>query len=219
MDRALMQTNIFIQARMSSTRFPGKVLAPLRNKPIVKHLLDSVANVVGAQNIVVLTSLETSDDPLVAYLEKINCSYYRGNLQNVFNRFQSALTCFPCDGFVRLSADSPFISHQLISSMLRKFELQSCDIMSNVFVRTFPKGQSVEIIKTRAFLATDERQLTPDDREHVFSYFYREKHRYHIISVENDKDESQINMCVDTLQDLNQLSDFKCNSPIMCNQD
>src|SRR3990167_1887604 len=115
-----MVTNIFIQARMSSSRFPGKVLAPLHNKPLIKHIIDSARKVTGINKIVILTSVEESDEPLVSYLTKINCEYFRGSLDNVFERFKSALEQFSCDYIVRLSADSPFINNNLIEFMLKK---------------------------------------------------------------------------------------------------
>ena len=87
-------TNIFIQARMSSSRFPGKVLSILHDRPLIKHIVDSAKKVKGINKVVVLTSLEKSDDLLVAFLEKIGCDYFRGSLENVFYRFQSSLKIF-----------------------------------------------------------------------------------------------------------------------------
>ncbi|EKD70940.1 MAG: acylneuraminate cytidylyltransferase, partial [uncultured bacterium] len=110
--------NIFIQARLSSERFPGKVLAPLHQQPLIKHVVNCARSVREINQVVVLTSDNESDDPLVAYLEKIPCCYVRGDLENVFVRFQKALRDFPCDYFVRLSADSPFINSDLIQFMI-----------------------------------------------------------------------------------------------------
>lgn len=201
-------THIFIQARMSSSRFPGKILAPLHGKPILKHVIDRAKQVENAEKVIVLTSPEESDNPVVAYLEHINCFYFRGDLSNVFERFQSALKVFPCDYFVRVSADSPFIDSKLIEFMINKIKKNDNDIISNVVKRTFPKGQSIEIAKSKTFLSVDRSLLTSEEFEHVFPYFYRNQSCYKIDSVENTRDESHLNYCVDTLQDLQRLSDI-----------
>ena len=201
-----MITNIFIQARMSSSRFPGKVLASLNNKTIIKYILESAKKVKIAHKVVVLTSGEESDDPLAYYLKQLGCNYFRGNLNDVFDRFQSAATVFPCDYLVRLSADSPFLDSDLITFMIQQALDYHADITSNVIVRTFPKGQSVEVIKTKTLLEIDKALLTQEEREHVFPYFYRNKDKFKIRSIKNNGDESDIHMCIDTWQDLVRLS-------------
>lgn len=202
-------TNIFIQARMSSTRFPGKVLAPLHNKPILKHVVDRARQVSNVNRVVVLTGVEETDDPIVSYLEHIGCCYYRGSLDNVFHRFQSALAVFPCDYFVRISADSPFMESDLIEWMIEKSNDQYYDIVSNVVIRTFPKGQSVEIVKSSTFMSVDKSLLTQSEAEHVLPYFYKNKSEYKIYSIKNIQDNSNLNFCVDTIQDLKTLSTLK----------
>src|SRR5688572_16969036 len=102
-----MKVNVFIQARMSSSRFPGKVMVDLHGKPIIRHLIDQMQQVKGIDQIVVLTSHENSDDILVDYLERSAQPVFRGDLENVYARFKQALQVYPCDFFVRLCADSP----------------------------------------------------------------------------------------------------------------
>ncbi|HLB43394.1 MAG TPA: NTP transferase domain-containing protein [Gammaproteobacteria bacterium] len=201
-----MVTNIFIQARMSSRRFPGKVLAHLYNKPLIKHIVDSSKKVNGIHKVVVLTSLEESDDLLSSYLKQLKCDYFRGSLEDVFCRFQSALKMFPCDYFVRLSADSPLLSSDLIEYMTNQLNNISCDIVSNVVIRTFPKGQSIEIAKAKTFMNVNKNKLLKEDCEHVFPYFYRNKNKFKVLSIKNNIDESNVNMCIDTVEDLERLS-------------
>ena len=208
----IVKINTFIQARMSSRRFPGKVLAPLDKKPVIKHIIDRMKTVGNVEKVVVLTSLEESDDPLVAYLEKIGCLYFRGSLDNVFERFLSALKIFPCDYFARISADSPLINSALLESMLHYAQENNNDLISNVVERTFPKGQSIEIIKSKIFSSVDVSFLENGDCEHIFPYFYRNKKNYKITSIKNSIDESDINLCVDTLEDLRRLTHAKYSS-------
>jgi len=203
-----MIINIFIQARMSSSRFPGKVLAPLKGVPLIKWLIDSALSIKQKNQVVVLTSTEHSDDPLVAYLKEIGCAYFRGHLENVFNRFQKALVQFPCDYFVRLSADSPYLQPDLIESLIESVQQVCPDFASNVYSRKFPKGQSVEMAKTVVLQSIVDAWLTDEDREHIMPYFYRSTDKYKGLYFDTLVDRSTENMCVDTVADLKRLEQF-----------
>ena len=97
----------FVQARMSSTRFPGKVLAPLHGRPLKDHVLARVSQAVPLDMITVATSTDESDDPLVAYIAQSGVSVFRGALEEVVVRFQQCLDQFPCKWVARVCADSP----------------------------------------------------------------------------------------------------------------
>src|ERR1700690_261368 len=99
-----MDIKVFIQARMSSSRFPGKVLAPVNGKPMIARVIRCVAGSFGSDSIVVATSDETSDDPLASYIESLDVKVFRGPLENVFERFRLCLNTNPCDWFFRISA-------------------------------------------------------------------------------------------------------------------
>lgn len=198
-----MSVNVFIQARMSSQRFPGKVLAPLQGKPLVSHLIARAQQAQGVDQVVVLTSVEPSDAPLAAYLESVGCPVFRGELNNVFLRFRAALAQYPCDYFVRLSADSPLMDVQLLSDMVAYTQDDAYDFISNVQSRMFPKGQSVEIVRRDAFLSVDAQGLTPEQQEHVMPYFYDAPLRK--LFVDNTVNQREINSCVDTIEDLRAL--------------
>lgn len=197
-----MVVNIFIQARMSSLRYPGKVLAPIQNTPLIKCLIDSVSSIKNKSKVVVLTSTEASDDPLAAFLNSIDCSFFRGSLNNVFERFQKALIAYPCDYFVRLCADSPFLDPNLIEIMIEKGVEGNYDLISNVFSRNFPKGQSVEVLKSSIFQNVSNDILSNEEREHVFPYFYKNKEKNKCLSFELLQDLGHVNQCIDTIEDM-----------------
>ena len=207
--------NVFIQARMSSSRLPGKVLAPIFKQPLIKNLLDNLALHIPKENIVVLTSEEISDDPLSAYIEKLNYAVFRGSLNNVFQRFVDAVNAHPCEYFVRLCGDSPFIDGNLVKYVIDKAALQRYDVLSNVFSRRFPKGQSVECMRSSLFSQIGSHMLSDEEKEHVFPYIYKNKHLYKCFFMEHLNNCSHINQCVDTLEDLMRLS--KSSSPYMFN--
>lgn len=195
-----MSVHIFIQARMSSARFPGKMLAPVNGKPLIRHMIDRAGQVRGVDKVIVLTSMEQSDDPLAAYVGDMA---FRGNLNNVFLRFQQALQEHPCDYFVRLCGDSPLISSDLIGDMIER--AQGVDFLSNVHTKTFPKGQSVEIIRSDVFMSVDSETLTPDQQEHVMPYFYENADQYNTVFPSNSENLRHINTCVDTIEDLQNI--------------
>jgi spore coat polysaccharide biosynthesis protein SpsF len=200
-----MIVNIFIQARMSSSRYPGKVLAPVLGTPLIKHIIDRARKVNNKNKVVVLTSAQPSDDPLAVFLSSIDCSVYRGSLNNVFDRFQKALDDYPCDYFVRLCADSPFIDINLIETLIEKGMQSKSEFISNVFSRTFPKGQSVEIMKSDLFKKISSDILDNEEREHVMPYFYKNKNQYKSLFFELSKNLSHINHCIDTVEDVKNI--------------
>lgn len=159
---------------MSSARFPGKMLAPFRGRPLIESVIDSIARGGLREQVVVLTSTERSDDPLADHvLRECKVPVFRGDLDNVAGRFQACLKAYPCDWFVRISGDSPLMDGLLILRMIELIE-PGFDLVTNVKRRTFPPGQSVECVRSAAFASCDAASLTPSQREHVTTMFYDE---------------------------------------------
>lgn len=210
-----MSVNIFIQARMSSSRYPGKMLAPFKGTPLIQHIVQKCKNSSQAEKVVVLTSSDLSDDPLAFYLEHSGVNCYRGSLTNVNSRFQEALKIFPCSHFVRICGDSPYINTELIDQIIMIAKAKNCDIVSNVMERTFPKGQSVEVIKSKPFLEINSNTLSEKETEHVTPYIYNNLEKYNFLSITNITNESNINLCVDTVDDLKRLE--KNGNPFIFN--
>src|SRR5437588_12520260 len=115
-----MQLRIFVQARMSSKRFPGKVLTLLAGRPMIAHVLERCGQAFGADKVVLATSVDPSDDRLAAYAEGHGHALFRGELDNVAGRFQQCLAAYPCDWFVRISGDSPLIDPQLLARLAQR---------------------------------------------------------------------------------------------------
>lgn len=196
----------FIQARMSSTRFPGKVLAPLNGQPIILRVISQIAQVIPAEQITVATSVELSDDPLASYVQQIGISVYRGALNNVFERFQSCLREYSCSWFFRVCADSPLFDSELLKTMFGYTSRHDIDLVTNVQVRTFPKGRSVEMINAATFARIDSSQLLADEKEHVTRVYYNHPTNLRIINIESgDPELPKTSYAVDTLEDLSRL--------------
>lgn len=196
---------ILVQARMSSRRFPGKVLAKLAGRPLIDHVVERCGAAFGDDLVVVATSTERSDDPLARHLRERGCRVFRGELDNVLGRFQQCLLAHPCEWFVRISADSPLIDPQLIVRVAERRAPQF-DLVTNVQTRTFPAGQSVEVVRAQPFTALDAASLSTDEREHVTLVYYRQAQRFRVRSVvSRDPGLARQSMAIDTPEDLRAL--------------
>ena len=196
---------------MSSTRFPGKILAPFNGQPMITRVLGQVSKAVPLDKVVVVTSQNISDDPLTAYLGSIGISVYRGPLENVFARFQGCLKQFPCDWIARVTADSPLWNPSVYSLMKDTFKDDGAiDVVTNVFPRTFPKGNSLEIVKASVLASVDVTNISQYFKEHVMPLFYSDPDKYKIVNIEsNSGDQSKLDYCVDTMDDLRRLENFQ----------
>lgn len=199
---------------MSSSRFPGKVLAPFRGEPLIAHVIRAVSSVLGSDRVVVATSSEVSDDPLCAYLESLRCNYFRGSLQDVFDRFRQCLEAFPADWVLRICADSPLLQTMPLEHVIKRAEEVDCDIVTTTFPRTFPKGTNAELIRATTFVGVDRSELTDEDQEHVTRFFYRNPQRFRIVNVASSVPGlSGLNYAVDTVEDLHRLEDLIAAEP------
>jgi spore coat polysaccharide biosynthesis protein SpsF len=204
-----MDIKVFIQARMSSSRFPGKVLAPVNGKPMIARVIRCVVGSIGSDSIVVATSDEISDDPLALYIESLGVKVFRGPLDNVFERFRLCLKANPCDWFFRISADSPLLNGHILP-LMTPYADNTLDLVTNVQKRTFPRGHSVELLNSKKFSNIDANRLTADDCEHVTKFYYSHANEFRVLNVENlDADYAKLNFVVDTLDDLRRVEEME----------
>jgi spore coat polysaccharide biosynthesis protein SpsF (cytidylyltransferase family) len=204
-----MKTNavIGIQARTSSKRYPNKVMAEISGHPIIEWVVRN-SRLSGCE-VFVLTSTDPSDDELVSFLENKSISFYRGPLDNVLLRFLNFMNKQGVQKVLRVSADSPLIHPNVIDKILIAAKIYpEYDVITNVFPRTFPKGQSVELLSKFAIESISGLSLSTENKEHVSSYFYANPSEFKIKNIENHKDISSINLCVDTPEDLIRIQEI-----------
>ena len=200
---------IVIQARMSSQRLPGKVLMQISDKPMLQYLLERLkqSNHFHDVPIIVATSTAAEDVAIEQFCTQYGVPCDRGSLNDVVGRFLDVSNKRRLSAVVRISGDSPLIDPELILRGIRLFCEKSCDLVTNVFPRSFPKGQSVEVISVRALKAVYD-DMDEQDREHVTPYFYRNADKYRIHNFANDIDLSSIQLSVDTEDDMNFFADI-----------
>ena len=192
-----------IQARCNSRRFKNKVLSNFIKKPIIQHVVDNVKKTKKITKVIVATSKNKSDDKLAQFLKEKKINFYRGSHLNVAKRLLDVAKKNNVNFFTRISADSPLINPRIIDSVISLYLLKkkNKDLITNVFPRTFPKGQSIEIIRT-SILKDNLRFFNSEDKEHVTRYFYKNYKNFSIINFKNKNKKKLINMAVDTRRDL-----------------
>ncbi len=187
---------------MSSQRFPGKVLYKVNGVPLIAFLLERVNRCREINRIAVATSTDVSDDPIHDYCNANSVTCYRGSLNNVSERFNNIITENNIDAFVRLSGDSPLIDQSIIDKAVSLFRDNDYDIVTNVLRRTYPRGQSVEVLRSSVFLKAFPEIKKEKYCEHVTSYFYDNKDTFRIYNIDSERDMGDIQLSVDTEDDM-----------------
>jgi len=196
---------IIIQARLSSKRFPEKVLKKIKGLEIIKHIIKNLKISKHKFKIVVATSNHKSDQKLVNFLKKNNITYFCSSLNNVLDRLLKCALKYDTKYFIRINGDSPFIDNRIIEKMVSFFKgnKNKFDLITNVFPRTFPKGQSVEIIKTNCLKKVSNKKLSKYQKEHVTKYIYDNYKLFKIMNLPYLIDLSNYSLAVDSSQELN----------------
>lgn len=199
-----------VQARMSSRRFPGKMLAPLAGRPVVDHVVERAARAVGRDRVVVVTSEDPSDDPLATHLRARDFAVVRGPLKDVAARFRLALKEHPAPWFLRICGDSPLLDADLLRHACNVAADRGdadLDIVSNCRLPDRPPGQAVELVRTDTFLGLDHAALTADQKEHVTRVFYDRPDDFSIFDIEwgHNADTAGADLCVDRVEDIARL--------------
>lgn len=191
-----------VQARMTSRRLPGKVLMEIAGRPVLGHIVDRLDRCSKIQEIVVATSSDPSDDPIAEFADANGIRCYRGSLEDVAGRMLGAARESACDAFVRVNGDSPLMVPDLVDTGVDLFRSEDPDLVTNVRTRTFPKGQSVEVIALDSMARACREMSTDSEREHVTRHFYLNQDRFRIESFESPENHGQVQLSVDTREDL-----------------
>ena len=162
-------------------------------------VMESVDNCGNADDVLIATSEETSDNPIFEFARDNHWNCFRGSLTDVAGRFLNAARKNSTDVIARVCGDSPLMDFRVIDQAIDLFYQANCDLVSNVVNRTFPAGVSVEVFATDTLEFALKKMTNATDREHVTPWLYR--NNLHIRSMENDYDLSHVRLTVDTLED------------------
>ena len=191
-----------IQGRLSSTRLPGKVLAPIEGEPMIMRQLERIGRATTVDAVVVATSEHASDDPLAEALEGRGIAMRRGPLDDVLARFAMVIDEFEPQHVIRLTADNPLADPAVIDRVVTEHVASGADYTSNSRVRSYPYGLDVECFTAQAFARVRAGELTAYDKEHVTPALYAEGAGYRLHQVVDEGDNSALRWSVDYPEDL-----------------
>lgn len=196
----MKRVNAFIQARMGSSRLPGKVLKNLNGKPVIIHLVQRLRQAKCFHKIVLLTSTNSENDELCAIAQREGILIYRGPEDNVLKRFQLAAELFPCDYIMRLTGDSPFVEPSICEQLY--LELLSKNADYAYLSEHYAEGVDCEVFKTAILTPLDTLSLRPSELEHVTLHFYENNHgKYNVVEMQSNSDDSHYRFTLDTPED------------------
>ena len=193
-----------IQARMGSTRLPGKVMLDVEDqKPILYFVIKQLQKSKLIDKIVVATTINEEDDQIVNYSKDLGIDYFRGSTKDVLERYYQSAKEYSISTIVRIPADKPLIDPEIADMMIDIFKNNSYDYMTNFLPNpTYPGGTEVEIFTMKALKRAWENAELPSEKEHVTNYFTNNEAKFKIKNIENLENFSHLRWVVDRREDL-----------------
>lgn len=192
-----------IQARMGSTRLPGKVLADVSGRPLLGRVIDRVRPSRAGGAIVVATTTDPSDDAVEAFARAEGVMAFRGSAEDVLARTQGAAALMEAEVIVRVTSDDPFKDPDVIDTILDVFLKGGCDYASNTLEPSWPEGVDIEVVSRAALERAHAEAVRPFEREHVMPYIWMRPQDFRLRSVRRSgRDLSSLRWTVDTPEDM-----------------
>ena len=191
-----------VQARMGSTRLPGKTLAPLEGRPLLWHVLTRTKAIPGVDEVVLATTERSEDQALEAVARETGCSCFFGSEDDVLDRFFFAAKARGLSAVVRVTADCPLIDPAVSGLCVKRFIQGGADYVSNTQPPTFPDGLDTEVFGFEALEAAWKEARQISEREHVTPFIWKTPSRFRCANVERSPDLSGLRWTVDEPRDL-----------------
>ncbi len=191
-----------IQARMGSSRLPGKVLADIHGQPMLWYVVERTRSAKSVDDVVVATTTEPADEAIVNFCREHGVDYFRGSENDVLDRYYQAARQHEAEAVVRITSDCPLIDPEIVDKTVRAFLEVLPDYASNTAIRTYPRGLDTEVVAFGALESAWRDSKKPYQRSHVTPYIYENPDRFRILKVTGEKDYSSHRWTVDTAEDL-----------------
>jgi spore coat polysaccharide biosynthesis protein SpsF len=200
-----VRVNTVIQARLSSTRLPGKVLRPLGGRTVLSWVIRAAAATHNVDTVILATSDAPDDDPVAEEAERCGAAVVRGPLDDVLARYLQAVAEYPCDAVVRITADCPLHDPALIAQVVGMWRADpALDYVSNILERRYPRGFDTELVRVPVLEAEGRIPAGPH-REHVTPNIYTQPDVYQCGGVTGGVDYSDLRVTLDTPEDARLL--------------
>lgn len=192
-----------VQARMGSERLPHKVLKPIIGKPMILHVLDRLSKCKTIDSIILATSIDVANDPLVECVKEAGYKVFRGSEENVLQRFVDVTQQFGGDTIVRVTGDCPLIDPTIVDRVIDRFENETIDYLRLDVPQTFIRGFDVEVFSYEALLKTHKQAHEQKYLEHVTYYIYTHQDDFRVDVEQGDTFYNKnYRLCVDNKNDL-----------------
>jgi len=196
---------VILQARVSSTRLPGKVLKNILGKPMLARQVERLRQAKSLGTIIVATSTEAEDGAIADLCEEIDTPCFRGALDDVLDRFYQCAALQTANHIVRITGDCPLADPEIIDLVVGVHLNGGYEYTSNIITPTWPDGLDVEIMRLKCLEEAHEEATLPSEREHVTPFIYKRPERYRLGSVTDSGDNSALRLTVDKPEDLEKI--------------
>ncbi|HOY68763.1 MAG TPA: glycosyltransferase family protein [Candidatus Ozemobacteraceae bacterium] len=201
MSRPTVETEAIIQARLGSTRLPGKVLLDLRGMPILGHVVRRARAASRIGRVVVATTTDSADEAIADWCDRAQIPVFRGSPGDVLDRYARCAEVWPCRRIVRITADCPLIDPGVIDEVVALHQTGEYDYVSNLHPPTFPHGLDVEAVSAELLARVWREASLPSHREHVTLFIRENRDRFRFGNVSFGRDASRYRVTVDRPED------------------
>ncbi len=175
---------------------------PMLGRPMLLHLIDRLRTIQRLNGIIIATSTDEADGRVAEFAVAAGVGIWRGPLDDVLGRMAQAAAASNASTIVRVTGDSPLLDPRIIEQALDLFSGNSADVVTNVYPRSFPKGQSVEILTRATLDRLAGEAVAPEEREHVTRYAYAHPERFRIVNFAHHPPRPELQLSVDTPEDF-----------------
>ena len=203
-----MRKLIIVQARMTSTRLPGKVMKIVCDKPLLEHLINRLRRVKYADQVVIATTVNDTDNIIVNLCKELGTLYYRGSEGDVLGRYYEAAVKYGGDIIIRITSDCPVIDPEVVDYLINFFanNIEKYDYVSNTLERSYPKGMDSEIFSFDTLKEAHFNAHDPFDRENVTPFVKMRPQQFRLYNILYRIDMSRYRWTLDTPEDLELIS-------------
>ena len=210
-----INTIAVIQARLGSTRLPGKVLLNIESKPVLQHIVNRLRNVPAIEKVIVATSELKINNKITSYCEDNNIDFFVGNEQNVLDRFYNAAKIYHPKNVIRITGDCPLIDPQIIEKLILFYIKNKYDycgvatgagVADNEKILRFPDGLDAEIFKFSVLEKAYLNATRKIEKEHVTPYIWGNPSLFNLGVLESDIDFSHYRLTLDNIEDFNLIN-------------
>ena len=196
-----------VQARMGSTRLPGKVMAEVSGKPVIQYVLERLKSVKNIDTIVLATSIKDRDNILCEFATSQSISFFRGDETDVLNRFLETSIAYQAQTIVRICGEDILLDPKIVENLIALHFDSNADYTTNIIGRTFPEGLYAEVLSIDTLRSVAGKAIADDHREHVTKYILDNPNEYHIENIQSYGiyKKSWLDMSVDTIDDLERI--------------